>query len=288
MLYMPQGCDLDEVCRLLGVRRRRRDDAGEFHHPPSMDPDAARSASRRPAHAVAPRSTAPGSSPGFISEAVPLVLTSIQRRLDHPTIDEFADLSSATRRTCSSGSWDSGRPRRASTSAGSPRRPVLRPVAAARSPTLSACRSTRWSPPARCARPPAASTSPPARSPPAPSPPSGWWSPGCAAAEPLAARSAPTGTAPTDLDAGVGPPRHRLARHRRRRRPLDVELRFAVPLERMAEIVPRLHGQPRGQRRPRRVRRCRPGSARPPICPRSSPPSGDRESDPARCARSPS
>jgi 4-hydroxy-tetrahydrodipicolinate reductase len=34
-----------------------------------------------------------GSSPGFISEAVPLVLTSIQRRLDSLVIDEFADLS---------------------------------------------------------------------------------------------------------------------------------------------------------------------------------------------------
>nr|WP_322762828.1 hypothetical protein [Frankia sp. Cr2] len=34
-----------------------------------------------------------GSSPGFITEAVPLVLTSIQRRLDNLTISEFADLS---------------------------------------------------------------------------------------------------------------------------------------------------------------------------------------------------
>src|SRR5438270_539526 len=37
---------------------------------------------------------ATGSSPGFITEAVPIVLTSIQRRLDCLTIDEFADLSS--------------------------------------------------------------------------------------------------------------------------------------------------------------------------------------------------
>jgi 4-hydroxy-tetrahydrodipicolinate reductase len=34
-----------------------------------------------------------GSSPGFISEAVPLVLSSIQRRLDRLVIDEYADLS---------------------------------------------------------------------------------------------------------------------------------------------------------------------------------------------------
>ena len=35
-----------------------------------------------------------GISPGFISEAVPVVLTSIQRRLDRLRIAEFADLSS--------------------------------------------------------------------------------------------------------------------------------------------------------------------------------------------------
>jgi 4-hydroxy-tetrahydrodipicolinate reductase len=35
-----------------------------------------------------------GSSPGFISEALPLVLLSVQRRLDSVIIDEFADMSS--------------------------------------------------------------------------------------------------------------------------------------------------------------------------------------------------
>ena len=39
------------------------------------------------------RSTARASSPGFITEAVPLVLTSIQRRLDSLMIEEYADLS---------------------------------------------------------------------------------------------------------------------------------------------------------------------------------------------------
>jgi 4-hydroxy-tetrahydrodipicolinate reductase len=33
-----------------------------------------------------------GSSPGFITEAVPLVLTSIQHRMNSLTIDEYADL----------------------------------------------------------------------------------------------------------------------------------------------------------------------------------------------------
>ena len=65
---------------------------GEFHHPPCMDPalrarvEAACAEGGTSIHST-------GSSPGFISEAVPLVLTSIQRRLDRLTIDEFADLS---------------------------------------------------------------------------------------------------------------------------------------------------------------------------------------------------
>jgi 4-hydroxy-tetrahydrodipicolinate reductase len=37
---------------------------------------------------------ATGASPGFITEALPIVLTSIQRRLDNLSIDEFADCSS--------------------------------------------------------------------------------------------------------------------------------------------------------------------------------------------------
>jgi 4-hydroxy-tetrahydrodipicolinate reductase len=37
---------------------------------------------------------ATGASPGFISEAFPIVLASIQRRLDHLHIAEFADVSS--------------------------------------------------------------------------------------------------------------------------------------------------------------------------------------------------
>ncbi len=62
-----------------------------------------------------------GSSPGFISEAVPLVLTSIQRRLDRLQIDEFADLSQARlARPCSSSSWASAPTRPASTRPGGP------------------------------------------------------------------------------------------------------------------------------------------------------------------------
>jgi 4-hydroxy-tetrahydrodipicolinate reductase len=92
VLYMPRACDVDEVCRLLGSGANVVTTRGEFHHPPSMDP----AVRERVEAACAEGGTSihsTGSSPGFISEAVPLVLTSIQRRLDSLVIDEFADLS---------------------------------------------------------------------------------------------------------------------------------------------------------------------------------------------------
>ncbi len=92
VLYMPQACDFDEVCRLLESGLNVVTTRGEFHHPASLDPvvraqvEAACARGGTSIHST-------GSSPGFISEAVPVVLTSIQRRLDHLQIDEFADLS---------------------------------------------------------------------------------------------------------------------------------------------------------------------------------------------------
>jgi 2,4-diaminopentanoate dehydrogenase len=92
VLYMPRALDADEVCRLLAAGIDIVTTRGELHHPGSMDPalrervEAACDLGGTSIHAT-------GSSPGFITEAVPLVLTSIQRRLDRLTIDEFADLS---------------------------------------------------------------------------------------------------------------------------------------------------------------------------------------------------
>jgi hypothetical protein len=92
VLYMPRACDMDEVCRLLQSGANVVTTRGEFHHPAGMDPAVrARVEAACAAGVTSIHST--GSSPGFITEAVPLVLTSIQRRLDGLTIDEFADLS---------------------------------------------------------------------------------------------------------------------------------------------------------------------------------------------------
>ncbi|MBA4023710.1 MAG: dihydrodipicolinate reductase [Gordonia sp.] len=93
VLYMAAKLDTDEVCRLLGAGINVVTTRGEFHHPASMAPElraAVEEACRRGNTSI--HST--GSSPGFITEAIPLVLTSIQRRLDLITIDEYADLSS--------------------------------------------------------------------------------------------------------------------------------------------------------------------------------------------------
>jgi len=92
VLYMPQGCDVDALCRLLESGSNVVTTRGEFHHPPSLDPatreriEAACATGGTSIHST-------GSSPGFISEAVPIVLTSIQRRLDRLAIEEYADLS---------------------------------------------------------------------------------------------------------------------------------------------------------------------------------------------------
>ncbi len=93
VLYMQQGYDVDVLCALLGSGVNVVATAGGFHHPGSMDPtvreriEAACASGNTSIHST-------GVSPGFISEAIPVVLTSLQRRLDRLHIAEFADLSS--------------------------------------------------------------------------------------------------------------------------------------------------------------------------------------------------
>lgn len=92
VLYMPAACDLGQVCALLSSGANIVTTRGEFHRPDGLDAavrdqvEAACASGGSSIHST-------GSSPGFITEAVPLVLTSIQRQLDCLTIDEFADLS---------------------------------------------------------------------------------------------------------------------------------------------------------------------------------------------------
>lgn len=94
ILYMQEGCDYDDICRLLESGANIVTTRGEFHNPARMDPAIRariEAACRRGDSSI--HST--GSSPGFITEALPLVLASLQRRLDCITIDEYADMITA-------------------------------------------------------------------------------------------------------------------------------------------------------------------------------------------------
>jgi 2,4-diaminopentanoate dehydrogenase len=92
VLYMPRVLDIDDVCRLLASGANIVTTCGQFHHPASMQADLrARIEKACATGGTSIHST--GSSPGFISEAFPLVVTSLQRQLHSLTIDEYADMS---------------------------------------------------------------------------------------------------------------------------------------------------------------------------------------------------
>jgi 2,4-diaminopentanoate dehydrogenase len=93
VLYMPHVCVVDDVCRMLESGANVVSTRMEFQNPAALDPAMA---ARLEAACQKGGSSlhASGSSPGFITEALPIVMASIQRRLDHLQIDEFADCSS--------------------------------------------------------------------------------------------------------------------------------------------------------------------------------------------------
>src|SRR5580700_9798222 len=93
VLYMPHVFDVSQLCRILASGANVVSTRMELHNPRMLDrndreriEEACRSGGSS-VHAT-------GSSPGFITEAMPIVLASIQRRLDNLSINEFADCSS--------------------------------------------------------------------------------------------------------------------------------------------------------------------------------------------------
>lgn len=92
VLYMPRQFDADEVCRILAAGSNIVTTRGEFHYPAGMDLNL-RNRVEEACRAGGTSIHSTGSSPGFVTEALPLVLSSIQRRLNHLAISEFADLS---------------------------------------------------------------------------------------------------------------------------------------------------------------------------------------------------
>jgi 4-hydroxy-tetrahydrodipicolinate reductase len=93
VLYMADRVDADALCRLLESGANVVSTRSEFHRPASLD---AALRLRLEDACVRGDSTlfSTGSSPGFITEALPFALLSLQRRLDRLLIEEFADMSS--------------------------------------------------------------------------------------------------------------------------------------------------------------------------------------------------
>lgn len=92
VLYMRQGTDIDELCRLLASGKNVVTTRGDFHHPASMPP-VVRGQIEQACAAGQSSIYSTGSSPGFITEALLLPLLSLSRRLDRLTIDEYGDVS---------------------------------------------------------------------------------------------------------------------------------------------------------------------------------------------------
>ena len=93
VVYMPLYCNFDEVCRLLASGANIVTTRGEFHNPARMNP-AVRARVEEACRQGNSSIHSTGCSPGFVTEALPLVLTTLERRLDRITINEFADCSS--------------------------------------------------------------------------------------------------------------------------------------------------------------------------------------------------
>ena len=93
VLYMGDRADIDTICRLLESGANVVSTRSEFHWPAGLDADVR---ARLEGACARGGSTlfSTGSSPGFITEALPFALLSLQRRLDLLRIEEFADMSS--------------------------------------------------------------------------------------------------------------------------------------------------------------------------------------------------
>ena len=93
VLYMRQGTDMDELCRILASGKNVVTTRGDFHNPRMMKPDV-RSAIEGACAAGNTSIYSTGSSPGFSTEALVIPLLAQQRRHDCVTVNEYADMTS--------------------------------------------------------------------------------------------------------------------------------------------------------------------------------------------------
>lgn len=90
VMYMPESTNVDDVCRILASGSNIVTTRAEFFNPAMMSATLL----ERIENACKQGNTsihASGSSPGFITEALPIVLCSLSRRLDFLGIDEYAN-----------------------------------------------------------------------------------------------------------------------------------------------------------------------------------------------------
>lgn len=93
VLHMPSRPDVDEVCRLLASGKNVVTTCSELFHPRRSQPADVVARLERACSDGGVSLHGTGSSPGFITEVLPLALLSVQRSLHRLVIDEFADMS---------------------------------------------------------------------------------------------------------------------------------------------------------------------------------------------------
>ena len=91
VVAMQEGCNLEDVCRFLEAGINIATSRVDFLEPDRMDAEVRRRTQEACLRGGA-SIHATGASPGFSSEALPLVVASMSRRMDCMTIDEYADI----------------------------------------------------------------------------------------------------------------------------------------------------------------------------------------------------
>jgi 2,4-diaminopentanoate dehydrogenase len=92
-LYMPRAADLDDVVAMLGHGTNVVTTCGDFQAGGRALDRKARTRVEEACERGNTSIYATGSSPGFITDALPLALLSLQRRVDRIEIEEYANLS---------------------------------------------------------------------------------------------------------------------------------------------------------------------------------------------------
>jgi hypothetical protein len=95
VLYMQEGYNVDDMCRLLASGINIVTTRSEFFYSKTMDSQI-RQKIEEACQKGRSSLFATGSSPGFSTEVLPLALLYMSRRLDCLTVDEFADIPAST------------------------------------------------------------------------------------------------------------------------------------------------------------------------------------------------